>query len=603
MDLQQGFYQVRMKESDVHKTAFYGDDGLYEMLVMPMGLCNSPSTFQRLMRLVITSDMDRFALVYLDDILVFSSSAEDHLRHVEEVLKRLRLNQLFVKRSKCEFGAKKIKFVGHIIEDGKRKIDPDRIVDIRQIPTPRTASEIRSFMGAINFVRDHLPKASEISAPLLELVRKGVRFLWGERQQSAFDKLKQLVARNMELHLPDPDLPWLLETDASLTGLGAALYQTDKDHRKLPVCFSSHRLEPRERNYPTHERELYAIVFGCSNFRHYLEGVSFTVHTDHYALKFLQTQPNLSRRVSRWVEYLQRFDQAILYIKGAENGMADLLSRLPVIQPTEEANLQPLEAIGREENEDIVQDLARPIQELDDPNWPLLLLADRLPPETSGEFREFLVAQRRHFVYEDGVLYRKLAGDIRVKFVPFAVRADLVRSPAIVTGTPEGFQRWGIDAIGPLPESRSGHKFIIHAKDYATKWAVSEVTAKSVATVIYEAIFLQFGPPAEIVSDLWFSFLCSGPGKLPATTRDGTLSHLRVSPPIQWSSRERSLDFDKDAGKSLQRGDTPLGRVPTRGTIPPAPTQKCRHRILAISISIRPGAHITGRLIGTPNDL
>jgi hypothetical protein len=576
MDLQQGFYQIRMAESDIHKTAFHGGDGLYEMVVMPMGLCNAPSTFQRMMRTVVTSEMDGFALVYLDDILIFSETAEEHSQHVQRVLERLRQHGLCVKRSKCEFGRTRIKFVGQVIEGGRRRIDPERICEIQELPPPSSVHEVRSFAGIINFVRDHAPHASEIMAPVTDLLKKNAKFEWGPRHQEAWERVKALVASNKELYLPDPELPWVLETDASLIGLGAALYQLRPDGTKVPVCFASKRLTATEMNYPTHERELYGILYGCSTFRHYLEGVRFEVRTDHHALRYIETQPNLSRRVVRWVDYLQRFDQAITYIKGSENNVADFLSRLPGIRQAD-VFVQPLEAGGvadgpPEAGGDAVRlqeaggdqeqawGVPRPVQpelEMDGPDWPLLLLSDELPPGMSAEFREFLEAQRPHFQFENGVLYRQAQPNgRRLKFVPFPQRLRLVsgthsfahlhwqevhrrlaerawwprmrqdieswvrrcprcqihgrnnhqpQAPAVMTGIPDRFQRWGIDAVGPLPATDRGNRYILHAKEYATKWdvavAVTNIDSITVANFIYEHIFLPFGPPAEIISD------------------------------------------------------------------------------------------------------
>jgi len=556
MDLQQGFYQIRVRAEDVPKTAFFGGDGLYEMLVMPMGMCNSPSTFQRMMRNVIPQHMDSFVCVYLDDILIFSNTPVEHLEHVKQVFQQLKTHKLVGKLSKCEFGRQQIKFVGHIIGDGKRSIDPDRIYDIRRTPPPTTVSEVRQFLGVVNFLRDHLPRASEFAAPLTVLTKKGVAFTWSHVEQSAFEDLKRMIGENISLALPDPSLPYVLETDASLIGLGATLYQV-KDGIRVPICFASRKLSSAERNYPTHKRELMAIWWACSNFRHYLEGLRFEVHTDHKALLEIPTQPTLDRQVVRWVDYLQRFDQALIYIKGHENIMADFLSRLPESQAAEEEKikqLSQLEAQGPYPTD--------PGAEMDSPDWPLALLSfweDRLPENTSEEFRQFLVAQAPHFEYdeEEQLLFRKVGGDRgRVPYIPFVNRDNLVerihshahlhweetfrrlrdrcwwpymqrdirkwvercpicqlhgripRQPAAPLAPPQSFtifQRWAVDHIGPFPLSRNGNRYIIHAKDLATKWEVAEAvadgSAKTLGEFLYKRIFQDYGPPSEILSD------------------------------------------------------------------------------------------------------
>ena len=188
MDLQQGFYQIRIREEDVPKSAFSTPWGSYQLLVMPMGQSNSPSTFQRLMNRVFSQhDFGKFLAVYLDDVLIFSETEEEHLKHLKMVLKTLSTHQLYVKLSKCEFGRQEIEFLGQRIGFGKRRLDPMKATAIREYPEPRNVTEVRSFYGLVNFCRDFLPGLSHVSSPLTDLTKKNCRFEWGTEQQATFN--------------------------------------------------------------------------------------------------------------------------------------------------------------------------------------------------------------------------------------------------------------------------------------------------------------------------------------------------------------------------------------------------------------------------------
>eukprot|EP00158_Paraphelidium_tribonemae_P008304 Partr_v1_DN28545_c0_g2_i1_m73301 putative Retrotransposon protein len=214
MDLQQGFYQIRIKDADIHKTAFSTPWGSYELLVMPMGQSNSPATFQRLMTTVFPpSEFNEFLAVYLDDLLVFSETEEDHIKHLKVALERLREKQLYVKRSKCEFGMDEIEFLGQVVGNGKRKLDAAKAKAVREFKTPRNASEVRSFYGLVNFCRDFLPGLSNVSGPLTDLTKKGVDFKWTDEHEEAFQEIKRMIAEAVELAIVDENKDFLMQTD------------------------------------------------------------------------------------------------------------------------------------------------------------------------------------------------------------------------------------------------------------------------------------------------------------------------------------------------------------------------------------------------------
>jgi hypothetical protein len=309
VDLQQGFYQIRVKPSDVHKCAFNTPFGHFELLVMPMGQANSTATMQRTMSAFFPeSDFGSFVLNMLDDILVYSESEEEHLVHLEKIFMRLKEEKFYLKRSKCLFGVSKLVWRGHQIGEGKRSIDPEKSGAIQSFLRPRNAQELHSFLGLIQYCREYLPNLSLLTAPLSDLLKKGVKFEWTEEHQKAFENIKKLVIEAVELNIPIPGKAYVLETDASNVGLGALLFQEfGEDGLKLVAC-NSRKLNEHERNYPTHEKELLAIVWALKTWRHYVEGTHVEVRTDHASLPFIQTQQQLSRRMLRWIEELQQYD-------------------------------------------------------------------------------------------------------------------------------------------------------------------------------------------------------------------------------------------------------------------------------------------------------
>jgi hypothetical protein len=328
MDMRSGYHLVRVHPDDVHKTAFNTRYGHYEWNVLPFGLTNAPATFQTLMNEIFADFIDVFVIVYLDDILIFSNTIEEHRVHVRQVLERLRKHSLYANREKCEFGRKSIQFLGHIISQDGISMEPSKLNHIRDWPVPKSIEDIRSFLGLTGYYRRFIHKFSHIAAPLSNLTRKNARFLWTTTEQKAFDELKTAMTTGPVLIVPDDSLPFTVTTDASNYAVGAALSQ-DQGHGLQPVAFMSHRMSPAQSNYPTHEQELLAVIRALSEWRHYLDGRRFTIITDHHSLTYLQTQPKLSKRQVRWITQLADFDFDIVYRPGKDNVVADALSRRP----------------------------------------------------------------------------------------------------------------------------------------------------------------------------------------------------------------------------------------------------------------------------------
>jgi hypothetical protein len=336
LDLRSGYHQVRMRQEDVHKTAFRTHDGLYEFLVMPFGLCNAPATFQALMNDVLRTYLRRFVLVFFDDILIYSTSWADHLRHLRVVLNTLRQHRLFVKRSKCSFGVDSVAYLGHVISAAGVAMDPAKVQAIHDWPQPRSARAVRGFLGLAGYYRKFVHNYGAIAAPLTALLKKE-GFVWSDEASAAFRALKRAVTTAPVLTLPDFTKPFIVECDASTYGFGAVLIQ-----EAHPLAFFSRPVAPRHRSLAAYERELIGLVLAVRHWRPYLWGRRFVVKTDHYSLKYLLDQRLATIPQHHWVGKLLGFDFSVEYKSGATNTVADALSR----RDTEEDGTGTLQAIS-----------------------------------------------------------------------------------------------------------------------------------------------------------------------------------------------------------------------------------------------------------------
>jgi len=330
VDLQQGYNQIRIADSDIPKTAFRTPFGHFEYTVLSFGLVNAPATFQAVMDRIFRPYLDKFVVCYLDDILVYSKNIEEHLQHLRLVFDVLRREQLYGKLSKCHWARPQVEYLGHIVAADGVRMDPRKTAAVANWPVPRNVMELRKFLGLTNYFRKFIERYSCLVAPLTSLTRKGA-FLspeaWTTDCQAAFEAVKKMVASDIVLRFPDYSLPFRVEvvTDASMYGTGAVLMQEGR-----PVAFTSRKFSAAEINYTTGEQELLAVLHALKEWRCYLEGRPFVVMTDHKPLTFLPGVPTLNRRQARWMEYMARFDYTWEYLQGSLN-IADALSRHPDI--------------------------------------------------------------------------------------------------------------------------------------------------------------------------------------------------------------------------------------------------------------------------------
>ena len=341
IDLRSGYHQIRIDPADVPKTAFRTRYGHFEFLVLPFGLTNAPATFMHLMHQTFRDHLDDFVIVFLDDILIYSKTLKDHQQHVSKILEILRREKLYAKESKCELFKTEVEFLGHIVGRSGLRMMEDKVQAVVEWPPPTKATEVRSFLGTIGYYRKFIKNFSAIAAPLTDLTKDTVKFEWSTVHEEAFRKLKSAIAAGPILILPDPNIPFVINTDASGFAVGAVLQQ-DQGKGMQPIAFMSKKMLEAETRYPVHEQELLAIIHALNSWRHYLHGSKFKVivKTDHKSLQHLKTQPTLSGRQSRWLDVIADFDFDIEYIDGKTNVVADGLSRRHDHQ-VEESNSSP----------------------------------------------------------------------------------------------------------------------------------------------------------------------------------------------------------------------------------------------------------------------
>jgi hypothetical protein len=343
MDCRAGYHQVRVKEEDTHKTTFVTHKGAYEWKVMPMGLTNAPATFQRLMNDVLRP-FDSFCAVYLDDIIVFSKSEEEHAEHVDKVLEALEKHSLRLHPEKCCFGATEIGFLGYVIAPGIIKMEPDKVSAVANWQVPRTKTQLMSFLGFTNFYSNHIKDYARITAPLTDLLRDAPPHTTlpnplPEEAIRAFEELKEAMCKRPVLRMVDERRPFVVCTDASDRAVASVLLQRFDDGEH-PVAYKSRKLTDTEGRYSARDLELLGVMYALAEWRHYLAGKHFVLRTDHESLQYLDSMSiaggSRSKRLVAWETDLAEFQFTVEYVKGKDN-VADALSRNELVVTAAEA--------------------------------------------------------------------------------------------------------------------------------------------------------------------------------------------------------------------------------------------------------------------------
>ncbi|KAK1647758.1 hypothetical protein QYE76_065563 [Lolium multiflorum] len=331
IDLRSGYHQIKIKKEDVPKTAFVSRYGHHEYLVVPFGLTNAPAIFMNLMNKIFMKYLDKFVIVFIDDILIYSKDKEEHAKHLKIVLQTLREHQLYAKFSKCKFWLDSVEFLGHVITKEGIAVNPSKVQSVLEWKSPKNAKEIRGFLGMAGYYRRFIEGFSKIAGPMTKLLKKNTPFVWTDECEASFQTLKDKLTTAPVLAVPEPGKDYTVYCDASKNGLGCVLMQD----RKV-IAYGSRQLKPHEHNYPVHDLELAAVVYALKSWRQFLYGSKCELYTDHKSLKYFFTQKELNMRQKRWLELIKDYDLKINYTPGKANVVADALSRKSTEnQPTE----------------------------------------------------------------------------------------------------------------------------------------------------------------------------------------------------------------------------------------------------------------------------
>ena len=334
LDFHGGYHQVPIDEADRAKTAFVTRDKFWEYNVMPQGTKNGPPTFQRIVNKLLGPLQWRFALGYIDDIIIYSKTMHEHLDHIEQILSLLHHANFRLNPSKCNFAQREIQFLGHVINEEGVSPCPEKTRAIISIPTPTSIKSAISFVKMAEYYRNHIPNFSTLAQPLFDLSRKNAKFTWGPNQQHAFDQIKHSLVNEPLLQFPNSELPFIIQVDASDYGIGAVLMQNSGDGDK-PVAFMSQKLNHQQRNWNTTEKECFAVISAIKKWNYYVTGRDFIVRTDHHPLCWLNRNHNNNPKLNRWRMLLQDYLFEIEHVKGKMNCVADCLSRYPIDSPTD----------------------------------------------------------------------------------------------------------------------------------------------------------------------------------------------------------------------------------------------------------------------------
>ena len=345
LDLLSGYWQVEVDPKDREKTAFCTPDGLFEFRVMPFGLCNAPATFQRLMDTILAGLQWTNCLVYLDDIIILGKTFQEHLCNLRAVFDQIRSANLKLKPRKCILCRQSVQFLGHIVSREGVATDPSKTEKVANWPVPQNKREVQQFLGLASYYRRFVRDYATIAKPLHRLTEKNAPFKWTSASQEAFENLCQRLVSSPILAFPDCSKPFLLDTDASDSGIGAVLSQIQDDGTECVVAYASRVLSKPERRYCVTRRELLAVVVFIQHFRPYLLGNHFTLRTDHGSLRWLQNFKEPEGQLARWLEKLQEYTFTIEHRQGKKHGNADALSRLPCNQCGRDTHCPDLEEI------------------------------------------------------------------------------------------------------------------------------------------------------------------------------------------------------------------------------------------------------------------
>jgi len=549
IDIKHAFWQVALEQSSIEKTAFaVAGRGLYEWVRMPMGLHNSPATWQRLIDSVLLGeegeDLKPNVFCYLDDIVIINSDYDSHMVTLTKVMERIAKAGLTINFEKSKFCREQLKYLGYIIDKHGLRVDPCKIEAILNFPAPRKVRQLRRFLGMTSWYRRFVPNFAQIASPLNALTGKGVIFRWTPACERAFMDLKDRLCSAPILSCPDFSRMFTLQTDASGSGLGAVLTQQFPEGERV-ICYLSRGLTKAERNYSGTQLECLCVLWAVEKLRPYLEGYHFEIITDCFSLQWLENLKDPLGKLARWALRLQEYDYTLIHRKGSLNVVPDALSRALEGEDTVEAiPADQIGDLGAVEIDPVVQDkwYSRMLDKVtqhpgehprwravgtqlwrestrcagEEPGWKQVIPKERrreilhqchdIP--LSGHFGCYKTTKRVLEAYYWPKLKADVARYVRACDTCFRYKIPQQRPPGLMGAQRVVGDSWEListDIMGPWPRTRKGHRYLLVTCDYFSKMvvlrAVRDATTEAVKRHLEEDVFLTYSVPKAIILD------------------------------------------------------------------------------------------------------
>lgn len=537
LDIKSAYWQIPVAESSRDYLSFtVPGRGLFRFCRMPFGLHNAPATWQRLIDKVLGPELEPWVFVYLDDIIIVTSSFEEHCRILKEVLVRLGKANLRLSLDKCQLCRSELKYLGYVVNEQGIHVDPDKVSAILELSAPTNVKEVRRILGMASWYRRFIRNFAALTEPLTNLLRKSVKFRWSEESEASFQAIKSALVTAPILSCPDFSQPFVLQTDASSYGLGAVLTQGTGDNERV-ICYLSRSLSSSERVFSVTEKECLAVIWAIEKLRPYLEGASFSVITDHFSLVWLANLRDPHGRLARWAVRLQQFDFKIIHRKGKDHVVPDSLSRgvpktyteaveildiVPdpwVLKMIADVKRRPRKfPLWRVDGEKLYKQVRLPFPALASPedHWKLvphkyqrqelIRLAHDIPISGHGGVTKTFSRLQEKFYWPK--MRPDVSKYIRECKICQQCKVEQKLPAGLMLPQPRCDRPWqmiSVDLFGPLPRSNAGNTYIFGVSDYFSKFVrlfpLRVANAKSVCKRLEEEVFLLFGVPQVIILD------------------------------------------------------------------------------------------------------